>query len=659
MKLRTVTRREFVSAAAAGVGGMLIPAAASALPRSGGEDTAATAQDPVIDALRGRRKDGVHDRANWVVQPFPLAQVRLLDGPFKEAMEVNHQWLRALPGDRLLHTFRLTAGLASSAEPLGGWEGPDCELRGHFAGGHYLSACALAHASTGDEEIKANATAVVSEMGKCQEAMKNGYLSAYPVELFDRLREGQRVWAPFYTYHKIMAGLLDMYLYCGNEQALDMAEKMAGWVAHYFESVSDEHNQRMLQTEYGGMQEVLCNLSAVTGKGQYLGLSRRFEKRMFFDPLAEHRDELKGIHANTHIPQVIGAARRYELTGEPRYRDIASYFWDEVTSERAYCTGGTSNGEHWITDPGKLASELGEYTEEDCCAYNMLKLTRHIFGWTADPRAMDYYERVLWNHRLGTQDSQGRKGYFLPLGSGYWKYYNSQWDSFWCCTGTGAEEFAKFADSIYFHDDHGVYVNLFIASELNWPEKGLRLRQETKFPDQESTTLVVRPQTPTELALHVRIPYWATRGGTVKLNGDALPVFSSPSSYLSVTRVWKDGDRLEVSLPMSLHVDPMPDDRTLQAVMYGPLVLAGQLGDSGLTAALTYPGYETAPHGEPVPVPAIANSSHDPTGWVEPVKDQALTFQAVGQSDSLSLEPLYRVSGQRYAVYWKVAGKAV
>ena len=651
MKLPTVTRREVLIGGTAAAAAALLPARASALPN-------ATPQDPVIDTVRSKRKDASHERVTWVAQPFPLAQVRLLDGPVKDAMDVNGRWLRGLPPDRLLHTFRLTAGLASSAEPLGGWERPDCELRGHFAGGHYLSASALAYASTGDAEIKANADTVVTEMGKCQAALKNGYLSAYPVELFDRLREGQRVWAPFYTYHKIMAGLLDMYLYCGNEQALDMAEKMAGWVGHYFESISDEHNQRMLQTEYGGMQEVLLNLYAVTGRGWYLDLSQRFEKRMFFDPLADHRDELKGLHANTHIPQVIGAARRYELTGEGRYHEIAGYFWDEVTSERAYCTGGTSNGEHWTTDPGKLAHELGEYTEECCCAYNMLKLSRHIFGWTADARAMDYYERVLWNHRLGTQDSQGLKSYFLPLGSGYWKYYNSQWDSFWCCTGTGAEEFAKFADSIYFHDDRGVYVNLFIPSELSWAEKGLRLRQETRFPEQENTTLTVRSQSPVELALRVRIPYWATKGGTVKVNGETLPAFSSPSSYLSVTRVWKDGDRLEVSLPMSLHIDPMPDDSTLQAVMYGPLVLAGQLGDTGLTPARTYPGYDTAPSGEPVPVPAIANESADPTGWVEPVAGQTLAFQAPhpGENRSrLSLVPLYRVSGERYAVYWKMA----
>lgn len=641
---RSLTRREFVSLAAVAAGASLVPSG-----------FASPAQDPVVDARRAKGRAGNRERARWMVEPFPLEQVRLLDGPFQQAMEINRQWLNSLPSDRLLHTFRLTAGLASSAEPLGGWEKPDCELRGHFAGGHYLSACALMYAGTGDEALKEKADAVVAELAKCQHVLQNGYLSAFPVEEFDRLREGRRVWAPFYTYHKIMAGLLDMYLYCGNEQALKAAEAMAGWVGHWHESISDEHMQRILQTEFGGMQEVLLNLYAVTGQREYRFLASRFEKRMFFDPLEAHRDELKGIHANTHIPQVIGAARAYELTGEQRYRDIAEYFWQEVTSERTYCTGGTSNDEYWRTDPGKLASELGKYTEECCCAYNMLKLTRHVFGWTADARAMDYYERTLFNHRLGTQDSSGLKSYYLPLGSGYWKYYNSPWDSFWCCTGTGAEEFSKFADTIYFHDDDGVYTNLFIASELHWPEKGLRLRQETKFPEQEGTTLVVRVERPTELALHVRIPYWTSRGGVVKLNGEALPAFASPSSYLTLHRIWKDGDKVEVRLPMSLHIHPMPDDPTLEAVMYGPLVLAGRLGDTGLSKALTYPGYDTAPPGDPIPVPAIASRGQHPLAWVEPVSGQPLTFRTSGQSEKVSLIPLYKLSGERYAVYWKVS----
>lgn len=652
---KRLSRRNFVTAAATVVGASLMPRIT----------VRAAAQDPVIDTLRakaapegqGRRNRGVkvagRERVVWEVEPFPMEQVRLLDGPFKQAMEVNNKWLLSLPSDRLLHTFRLTSGIASQAEPLGGWEKPDCELRGHFAGGHVLSALALSYDSTGDDEIKARGNELVSELAKCQEKNQDGFLSAFPVEEFDRLREERRVWAPYYTYHKIMAGHLDMYLYCGNDQALQVAENMAGWVGHWSESISDDKMQRILQTEFGGMNEALCNLYAVTGKGQYMHLASRFEKNIFFDPLADHRDELKGIHANTHIPQAISAARRYELTGDRRYHEIAAFFWNTVTTDRAYCTGGTSNEEFWRTDPGKLASELGEYTEECCCAYNMLKLTRHVFGWTRDPRAMDYYERVLWNHRLGTQDDEGLKSYFLPLGSGYWKYYNSSLDSFWCCTGTGAEEFAKFADSIYFHDDRGVYVNLFIASELNWPDKGIKLRQETRFPEQEGTSITVRAAKPVEMAVNLRVPYWATRGGSLKINGEAVPVFASPSSYLMVTRTWKDGDRIDLSLPMSLHIHAMPDDPTLQAMMYGPLVLAGRLGDQGLDHAIQHPGYDTAPTGQPIPVPAIASSAKDPVGWVEPASGAALTFNTTGQAAPTALVPLYRVSGQRYAVYWK------
>ena len=652
--MSNLSRRKFVVAAATA-------ASASFMPRI---TVGASPQDPVVDTLRakaapegaGRRNRGIkvesRERIAWQVEPFPMEQVRLLDGPFKQAMEVNNKWLLSLPPDRLLHSFRLTSKIGSNAEPLGGWEKPDCELRGHFAGGHVLSGLALAYASTGDDELKSRGNELVTELAKCQEKNKDGYLSAFPEEEFDRLREERRVWAPYYTYHKILAGHIDMYLYCGNDQALQTAENMAGWVGHWGESISDDKMQRILQTEFGGMNEALCNLYAVTGKPQYLHLARRFEKNIFFDPLADHRDELKGIHANTHIPQAISAARRYELTGDQRYHEIANFFWNTVTDDRSYCTGGTSNEEFWRTDPGKLAAELGEYTEECCCAYNMLKLTRHVFGWTRDPRAMDYYERVMWNHRLGTQDDQGLKSYFLPLGSGYWKYYNSNLDSFWCCTGTGAEEFAKFADSIYFHDENSVYVNLFIASELSWPDKGIKLRQETRFPEEDRTTLRVSAAKPVEMTINIRVPYWASRGG-LKINGEAMPVFASPSSYLAVTRTWRDGDRVEVSLPMSLHIHPMPDDPTLQAMMYGPLVLAGRLGDQGINQAIEHPGYDTAPTGSPIPVPAIATSAKNPVGWAEPDTGKPLSFRTVGQSAQTTLEPLFKVSGQRYAVYWK------
>jgi hypothetical protein len=594
------------------------------------------------------------------VEPFPLSHVRLGKGPFLDALEADRRYLHLLPSDRLLHTFRLNAGLPSSAEPFGGWEKPDCELRGHFTGGHYLSACALMYASTGDSDLKDKANGLVSELATCQKSLKDGYLSAFPEELFDRLREERRVWAPYYTYHKIMAGLLDMYVHCANDQALAVAEGMAGWVDHWQESISDQLMQRILQTEFGGMNEALGNLFALTGKPQYLHLAGRFEKTMFLDPLAEHRDELKGIHANTHIPQVIGAARRYELTGDERYREIAAFFLRTVTTDRIYCTGGTSYDEFWRTPPGRLATELGKTNEECCCGYNMLKLARHVYGWTADPRVLDYYERTLFNSRLGTQNLEdGGMSYFLPLGSGYWKYFNSPYDSFWCCTGTGVEEFAKTADTIYFHDDHSIFVNLFIPSEVDWKEKGVRLEQQTNFPEEEGTALVVHGERPIDLAINIRIPCWATSGGSIKLNGTTLPAFASPGSYLTLSRTWKEGDRVEVRLPMSLRMETLPGDDTQQAAMYGPLVLAGRLGAEGLTKQMFYAEGSTTPHGDAIPGPVIVTSRKDPAGWLKPVSGQALTFQTVGQEKQISLIPLYKLFGERYAVYWKTAPTAV
>jgi DUF1680 family protein len=414
--------------------------------------------------------------------------------------------------------------------------------------------------------------------------------------------------------------------------------------------------QRVLGTEFGGMGESLSNLYAVTGKDYYLEVAQRFDKKQFFDPLASHRDELKGLHVNTHIPQVIAAARYYELTGDRRYRDIAEYFWDEVVSERSYCTGGTSNGESWNTDPGKLSTELSNNTTECCCAYNMMKLTRHLFGWSPDARLMDYYERALFNHRLGTINPEdGGMMYYLPLASGSWKTFGKPFDAFWCCTGTGSEEYAKLTDTIYFHDDDSLYVNLFIDSQLEWPEKGLRVKQETRFPEEQGTTLTITARNPAQLAVNLRIPYWA-QGGSVKINGATVPAFSSASSYLSLNRVWKTGDKIELSLPMGLRIDSMPDNETVQSVMYGPLVLAGRF--DAVTKEMQYGDYEPKA-GDTYKVPDIVADSSKPTAWVEPDAKQPLTFHAVGQSQPVTMVPLSSVIHERYAVYWKVNKKSV
>ncbi len=298
---------------------------------------------PLVGYLaRGAVKEPVTPAA----LPFPLTQVRLLDSPFLKSMNLNRAYLHSLDADRLLHTFRLTARIPSKAKPLGGWEKPDGELRGHFTG-HYLSACALMSAGAPDAALREKAGYIVNALAECQKAHGNGYLSAFPESFFTRLRNGQKVWAPFYTLHKIMAGMIDQYTLCGNAQALEVVTGMASWIGNYAKPLSDADMARIEKVEFGGTNEALYNLYAITGDAAHMELAHRFDQTAFFDPLAAGRDELKGLHVNTHIPKVIGAARRYELTGEPRYRDIATYFWAQTTGHHSYVTGGTSNGELW------------------------------------------------------------------------------------------------------------------------------------------------------------------------------------------------------------------------------------------------------------------------------------------------------------------------
>ena len=594
-------------------------------------------------------------------RPFDLKQVRLLEGPFKDALERDRKYLDELESDRLLYTFRVNAGLPAPGEPLGGWEA--LEVRGHTMG-HYLSACAMMVASTGDEELKAKADAIVAELAKCQEALgPSGYLSAFPESFIDRVERFEAVWAPYYVLHKIMAGLVDMHVHCGNRQALEIAEGMAAWCKSRCDKLSDEHVQNMLnRTEQGGMNDVLAGLFALTGNPDHLGLSRRFVQKSYNDPLAAGRDELKGQHVNSFVPNIIGTARQYEVAGDAVDRRIATFFWEQVTSARCYSTGGTSFHEHWQSDPNKLADQLGDQTQETCCTYNMLKLTRHLFTWDPEAKYADYYERTLFNSILATQDPKtGMMMYFVPLASGYWKYFNTPRDSFWCCTGTGMENHAKYGDSIYFYDDDGLWVNLFIPSELDWSEKGVRIRQETKFPEEQRTALVVQAEKPVRLAIRVRVPGWAAAGVTVLLNGKPLEVEAKPGSYLAVDRRWCDGERLEIELPMSLWAWPMPDDPTLLSVMYGPLVLAGKLGGEGLSDEMVYSkshNYqgEVFRDRKIAEAPVILTENADPKAWVEPVADEPLTFRSVGvgRPHDVTLVPYHRLWGERYAVYWRV-----
>ncbi|QNK00648.1 glycoside hydrolase family 127 protein [Dyella telluris] len=596
---------------------------------------------------------GVPDQSVRRMQSFGLGQVRLLDSDFSRAAAINQRYLHTLPVDRLAHSFRVQAGIASTAKPFGGWEKPDCELRGHFTGGHYLSAVALTFATTGDVELKQRGDQLVSALAACQRP--NGYLSAFPESFFDRLSSGQKVWAPFYTIHKILVGMLDMYQHTGNAQALQVAVGIGNWSVRWLNGFSDVEMAHILKTEYGGMNDALYELYAITGNGRYLDAAHRFDQVSLFDPLSAHRDELQGLHSNTQVPKVIGAARRYELTGEPRYRRIAEFFWETVTHNRTYATGGSSNDEFWNTPPGDLKGQLGLYSAECCVAYNLLKLTRKVYAWNGDPRAFDYYERTLYNARLGTQDADGMKLYYYPLQPGAAKFYNSPTDSFWCCTGSGAEEFARFNDSIYFRDDDDLYVNLFIPSELDWPERKLRLRQETAFPREPVTRLRLGLASPATFALNLRVPAWIGSGARVRLNGQTLDVFASPGSYLTLRREWHDGDRVEMDLPMRLTTESLPGDDNLQATLYGPLVLAARLGDKGLTHDMQYCGYDAAPKPEPKPWPAprVTAGRAGEAPWMNTLSAQDLRFEAHTRDGRLAVAPLNQVYGERYAVYWQ------
>jgi DUF1680 family protein len=573
-----------------------------------------------------RPADGVDEQPRPAARPFPLKQVRLLSGSCYTLQDRNRTYLHTLDPDRLLHTFRLTAGLPSRAEQLGGWERPDIELRGHFMG-HYLSACGLMYSSTGDDLLERKAQAVVEELAKCQRANGGGWLAAFPPDFMQRLRERLPVWAPFYTLHKIMAGLLDMHEHCGSAQALDMALGMADWVRKWADRLSDDEMARVLQVEYGGMNEVLYNLHAITGDPHHALLAHRFDQADVFDPLAEGRDELRGLHANTQLAKVLGAARRYELTGEERYRRLVEFFWRQVALHRSYCTGGTSNAQRWRTGPDVLARELGATTQECCCTYNMLKLTGHVFAWSPEAVYADYYERAFLNGIIGTMNpADAMTTFYVPLESGYWKLFSRPFDSFWCCTGTGVESFSKLADSVFFRDDGGLYVNLFVPARLQWPEKGLLLRLETRFPDDDRVSLELQCEKPVALELRLRVPHWATRGVILKLNGEAQEASAKPGSYWTLARTWQTGDRVEMRLPMSLRAEAMPDDPTLQAFLYGPLVLAGTLGNQGLTYDMMYsdpanPRRGEGMRGEPVPAPELHAPSADPGDWIRRVGD--------------------------------------
>jgi DUF1680 family protein len=596
-------------------------------------------------------------------QPFPLSQVRLLDGPFRDAMLRDQQYLLSLDASRLLYNFRVNVGLPADAKPYGGWEAPDCQLRGH-AVGHYLSACSMMYASTGDPRFKQRVDYLVAELARCQSnstaaGFHEGYLSAYPETMIDQLEQGKPVWAPWYTLHKIMAGLLDASQQGGNAQALEVLTNMANWAKFRVDRLTPQQMQRTLNTEQGGMAEVLASLYGVTGNTNYLQLAREFNHQRVLDPLEHGDDRLNGLHANTQIPKIIGIAREYEFTGEPQFLTAAETFWNAVALRRSYVIGGDSDREHFFPT-NDFAKHLSAETAETCNTYNMLKLTREIFALKPSATSMDFYERAIYNDILASQDpDSGMFTYFMSLKPGHFKVYSLPENSFWCCVGTGMENHSKYGDTIYSHNADSLWVNLFIASELTWADKGISVRQETRFPESDTTVLKITAQKPIRLALKIRRPAWAVDGVKIFINGRSQKIRSAPGSYFALERDWRDGDTVKIQMPMRLHFEFLPNSTNEVALLYGPIVLAGELGTNNMPVPLatTQSQFNNVP--DPA-APVFVCTAESLLKHVQPVSGQPLTFRTheIGRPQDVTLIPFYQIQRERFSVYWKLLTEA-
>ncbi len=594
---------------------------------------------------------------------FDLQDVRLLPSRFRENMERDSAWMVSIATDRLLHSFRTTAGVYAGREggymtvkKLGGWESLDCELRGHTTG-HLLSAYALMYAATGSEVFRLKGDSLVNGLAEVQQVHGNGYLSAFPEELINRNIRATSVWAPWYTLHKIFSGLIDQYVYADNRQAFEVAKKMGDWAYAKLKPLSEETRRKMIRNEFGGINESFYNLYALTGDERYRWLARFFYHNEVIDPLKEGRDELGTKHTNTFIPKVLAEARRYELEGNTESKSLSMFFWDTMLRRHTFAPGCSSDKEHYF-NPAQFSKHISGYTGETCCTYNMLKLSRHLFCWDASPQVADYYERALYNHILGQQDTRtGMVAYFLPLLSGAHKVYSTPENSFWCCVGSGFESHAKYAESIYYHNGEGLFVNLFIPSVLDWKEKGMTVRQETCFPASETTVLTLSMAEPVRTTFRLRYPSWS-KDVQVRVNGKRVKVRQQPGSYIAIEREWKDGDRIEATYPMHLTLESAPDNPHRAALLYGPVVLAGALGTEGMlppapdSDPLKYNDYYTYDYHIPegLPTGLIWDAGH-PENCVQRISEDGLRFRT---ADGVTVLPLYDVHRQRYVVYWDI-----
>jgi hypothetical protein len=584
--------------------------------------------------------------AQTKIQPFNGNEVKLSPSWIRQKEDLNTKYLHQLDPERLLHNFRVNAGLPSSAVPLEGWESPGCGLRGHFTG-HYLSACATLINSEGDSVLAKRISDMIDALADCQEKLGGKYLSAFPESEFDTLEKKYGgVWAPYYTFHKIMQGLLDVYTLTGNPKAYQILLNMADYVEARMAKLPAEEVEKILYSaeanptnEAGGMNEVLHNLYAVSKDIKHLKLAEIFDRKWFYQPLAENIDILSGLHSNTHIVLVNGFARRFENTGEIDFQKAAENFWYMLLNHHAYINGSSSGprpiattptsriAEHWGHADQLSATLTGEIAES-CVTHNTQKLTANLFCWTAAPEYADSYMNTFYNAVLPIQNSEnGRVVYHLPLGSPRLKNYLTEND-YKCCNGSGIEAFAHLNSNIYFHDENNLWVNLFIPSAVNWKEKGIRLEQNTDFPEEPKTRLTISAERPTQFALKLLIPSWANEQTTVLVNGKPFKTKIKPVSFVTIEKEWKDGDKVELIFSYDFHLKMMPDNANLIAIFYGPVLLA----------------FETDKE-------LILKGNQELILKSLTKNDGDFSFRLNNNNQNFKLEPFYKITSQSYGVY--------
>ncbi|WP_443147009.1 beta-L-arabinofuranosidase domain-containing protein [Paenibacillus sp. HWE-109] len=588
---------------------------------------------------------------------FGLNQIQLSDDILTHAFKKEWTYLTSYEADRLLAGFRETKGLQPKADKYSGWE--NTEIRGHTLG-HYLIAISQAYSQTKDKDMLARIEYLVAELAQCQQ--DSGYLSAFPETLFDNVENRKPAWVPWYTLHKIIAGLIAVYHATKLQQAFHVVNHLGDWVANRALAWTDEVQTTVLAVEYGGMNDCLYDLYKLTGNNRHLEAAHRFDEVSLFDALRERRDVLKGKHANTMIPKFIGALNRYLTLGESEhsYFEAAVNFWDTVVYHHSYITGGNSECEHF-GEPDELDSKRSDVTCETCNSYNMLKLTKELFKLTQDIKYADFYERTYLNAILSSQNPDtGMTMYFQPMATGYFKIYSSPFEHFWCCTGTGMESFTKLNDSIYFYADNQLYVNQFVSSKLLWQEQHVTITQSTSLPQTDRVHLTVETMEPKQLALHIRIPYWAAEAIEMTVNGERVsPIVER--GYAIINRIWQDGDTIGLRIPMKVAYSRLPDSPHVIGLQYGPVVLSAALGTEDMVESKTGILVSVATRR------MILKDYIVPQGmcveeWLgrfdEHVirlgEDLAFALKHTDEDERLVFTPHYKQHRERYGIYWSL-----